>query len=83
MEDGLVQRLIHGKDGAATGAVMRVSKTRSEISRPVNKLYPIESIENKEKEMNDVSETVVTWNFPRREAAVIGNIKWRFVVEEC
>ena len=43
---GLVEVLINGKDGAARGAVVRVSKTRREISRPVNKLYPIESIEN-------------------------------------
>ena len=42
----LVERLINGKDGAARGAVVRVSKTHREISRPVNKLYPIESIEN-------------------------------------
>ena len=45
----LVDRLIYGKDGAATGAVVRIFKTRREISRPVNKLYPIESIENKKR----------------------------------
>ena len=38
---------MYGKDGAAKGAVARVSKTRREISRAVNKLYPIESIEDK------------------------------------
>ena len=48
----------------ARGAVVRVSKTRKEISRPVNKLYPIESIDNKKKEMNDASETIVTRNCP-------------------
>ena len=80
---GLVERLINGKDGAARGAVMRVSKTHREISRPVNKLYPIESIEYKKKEMNDASETIVTRDRPRREAAVIGDIKRRFVAGEC
>ena len=55
---GLVERLIYGKDGAARGAVVRVSKICREISRPVNKLYPIESIENKKKEMNDASKTI-------------------------
>ena len=33
--------------------------------------------------MNDASETIVTWNRLRREAAVIGGIKRRFVVGEC
>ena len=75
----LVERLINGKYGAARGAVVRVSKTRREVLKPVNKLYPIESIENKKKEMNDASETIVTRNRPRREAAVIGYIKRRFV----
>ena len=56
--------LIYRKDGAASGAVVRVSKTRREISRPVNKLYPIGSIENEKKEMNDASETFVTRNHP-------------------
>ena len=76
---GLVESLIIGKDGALRGAVVRVSKTRRETSRPVNKLYPIESIKNKRKEMNDASEATVTRNRPRREAAVIGDIKRRFV----
>ena len=49
---GLVERLIYGKVDAARGAVER--------EFPVNKLYPIESIENKKKEMNDASETIVT-----------------------
>ena len=80
---GLIERLINGKDDAARGAVVRVSKTHREVSRPVNKLYPIESIESKKKEMNDGSETIVTRNRPRREAAVIGDIKRRFVVGEC
>ena len=79
----LVERLINGKDGAARGAVLRVSKTHREISRPVNKLYPIQSTEIKKKEMNDVSETIVTRSRPRREAAVIGDIKRRFMAGEC
>ena len=53
----VVERLIYGKHGAARGAVVRVSKTRREISRSVNKLYPIESIENKKKD--DASETIL------------------------
>ena len=79
---GLLERLIDGKDRAARRGVV-VSKRRREISRPVNKLYPIESIENKKKEMNDASETIVTRNRQRREATVIGDIKRRFVVGEC
>ena len=79
----MVERLIYGKDGAARGTVVIISKTRREISRPVNKLYPIESIKNKKKEMNDISETIVTRNHPRREAAVIGDIRTGFVMGEC
>ena len=60
----LVERLIYGKDGTARGAVVRVFKTCREISRPVNKLYSTESIENKKKEMNDVSETIAARNRP-------------------
>ena len=33
--------------------------------------------------MNDASETIVTRNRPRREAAVSGDIKRRFLVGEC
>ena len=36
-----VERLIYGKYGEARGAVVRVPKIHREISRPVNKLYPI------------------------------------------
>ena len=53
----VVERLIYGKHGAARRAVVRVSKTRREISRSVNKLYPTESIENKKKD--DASETIL------------------------
>ena len=61
---GFIERLIYGKDVAARRAVVRISKARREISR--NKLYHIEIIENRKKEMNDVSETIVTRNCPRR-----------------
>ena len=47
------------------------------------KLYLIEKIENKKKEMKDSSETYVTRNRPRRDAAVIGDIKRRFVEGKC
>ena len=39
---GLIQRLIYGKDGAARGAVVRVSKKYREISRAKEKLYATE-----------------------------------------
>ena len=80
---GLVERLIYGKDDATRGAVTRVSKTHREISRSLNKLYPIESLENNKQEMNYASETIVTRNCPRREAVAIGGIKRRFVAGEC
>ena len=57
---GLVERLIYGKDGAATGAVVRDSQRCREISRAVSRLYPIEITENRNKEINDASKTIVT-----------------------
>ena len=48
---GLVEKLIYGKDGVEKGAVVRVSKTRREISRPINKLYLTESIETKKRKL--------------------------------
>ena len=56
----LVERLIYGKDSPVRGAVVRVLKARREISRPVNKLYPIESIENRKKEMIYANKTIGT-----------------------
>ena len=57
---GLVVRLIYGKDSPVRGTVVRVLKARREISRPVNKLYPIESIENRKKEMIYAKKNIVT-----------------------
>ena len=56
----MVERLIYGKDSPVRGAVVRVLQARKEISRPVNKLYPIESIENRKKEMIYANKTIVT-----------------------
>ena len=67
---GLVKRLIYGKDAAARGAVVRVSKTRREIPRLVSKLHLIESIENKKKEINDASETIVL-EIPQEEKQLL------------
>ena len=79
---GMVNRLIYRKDGSGREAALWVSETRREISRSINKLFPIKSIENKKEEMDDVSETIVTRNRQKREAAAIGDIKRRFVVGE-
>ena len=78
LEDGIGREAESWKrwrsDGGSSEAVV-VSKTRREISRPVNKLYPTESIENKETEINDASEIIATQNCQRRETAVIGILK--------
>ena len=71
----LVERLIYENNDAPIVAVARVSKTHKELSRPVNKPYLLESIENKKKEMNDASETIETQNHPRRKASVIRDIR--------
>lgn len=63
---GLAKRLIHGKNVAERGAVVRASKTCGGISKRIARLYPIEIIENRKKEMYDVSKTIVTRNSPKK-----------------
>ena len=79
----LVEGLIYGIDGAASEGSSSESfqNTQGNI-KTSEQAVSNWNIENKRKEMNDASETIVTRNGPRREAAVIGDIKRRFVVGE-
>ena len=45
---GLIIKLIDGNDGKCRGAEVRLSKTRSIIKRPINKLYPLVTNEDLE-----------------------------------
>ena len=62
---------------------VRISKTCERVSRPANKLYPIEDKENKKTGRQKLRAVVKPWNRPRKEEAVIGDIKRRFVAGEC
>ena len=65
-----VEKLIESNDKQIRGPIVRVSKTYKLVATPVNKLYLVEkwSCEN----------TGVNINEPRREAAVIGELKQRY-----
>ena len=71
---GRIDSLIKGTDGQIRGANVMMGKTKNLISRPVNKLYPIEfancdkpSVQNK-----DVNRT-------QREAAMLADLKRKYM----
>ena len=69
---GIVEELYKGKDDKVRGAAVRIPKTKSLFKRPVNRLYPIESIRE-----SDINKDVNCK--PRREAAACGELKQRFL----
>ena len=71
---GLIYDVITGKDGAITGAKLFVGKTKKTVERPVNKLYPVEYF----NEFNRPIEDENIRHRPRREAAILADIKRKF-----
>ena len=69
---GRITELIKGHDDQYRGAIVR-TQTNSELRRPINLLYPVECIKPKTKALREESPRV------RREAAVIGELKRKFV----
>ena len=70
-----------GKDEKIRGAAVRIPKTNSVIKRPINKLYLVEPMrDNSEAHDNSsyVTKDIVNTNRPRREPAIIGEIKRKF-----
>ena len=87
----IIQELIIGKDNCIRGATVRVPRTNSVISRPVNKLFPIETIHdcvdennvnNKDNERDEIdkqqNEGEQKEQRVRRKAAVLGALKRKF-----
>ena len=70
---GIVEELYKGEDDKVRGAAVRIPKTKSLLKRPVNRLYPIESIRESDVNKDNVNSK------PRREAAVMGELKRRFL----
>ena len=71
---GCIYDVINGKDGAIRGAKLFVGKTKKTVERPINKLYPVEYL-------NEFTIPVEDENIrqrPRREAAILADIKRKF-----
>ena len=65
-----VGKLIESNGKQIRGAIVRVSKTNKLVTRPLNKLYLVERFSCEEIDVNT--------NKPLREAAVIGELKWKY-----
>ena len=72
---GRVVELINGHDGKTRVVKIMMGKTKTVISRPVNKVYPLELVEEKEK----ISKRDEQRKRQRREAAIIADLKRKFV----
>ena len=70
---GRITELIKGKDNKVRGAVIFLGRTKRNIERPINKLYPIEF--HDEIENNNVNRDTLR---PRREAAIMADLKRKF-----
>ena len=71
---GRICDIITGKDGAIRGAKLFVGKTKKTVERPINKLYPVEYL-------NEFTIPVEDENIrqrPRREAAILADIQRKF-----
>ena len=71
---GLVTELIPGQDTKVRGAKVRLSKTNTIITRPVNKLYLLERLNTNSTSATINKDTVQTNTKPKRDKAVISNI---------
>ena len=72
---GRIVELITGHDGKTRGVKIMMGKTKTVISRPVNKVYPLELVEENE----EISKKDEQRNRPRRQAAIIADLKRKFV----
>ena len=78
-----MEGLIKGHDNQVKGAHVKVAKTNAVVQRPVSRLYKIEGKEekvnsdtlNKDNVNTDSDHSANTRNRPKREAAIIGEIK--------
>ena len=69
--------VIKGKDDNVRDATVRVSKSNSLITRPICKLYHVESLRECSDEMVTVNDNTIKERL-QREAAILGNIKRKF-----
>ena len=74
---GRVLEVIESKDNNIRGAKVLIGKSKQVITRPINKLYPIE--ETNERNENTKESIILNEQRPKREAAVIADIKRKFL----
>ena len=74
---GSVVELINGKHDNVQGAIVRVPKSNSLITKPICKLYHIESLREGSDKIVTVNDKTIKER-PKREAAILGNIKQKF-----
>ena len=68
---GQVVELINGHDGKTREVKIMMGKTKTVISRPVNKVYLLELVEENEEIRKEDEQR----NRPRRQAAIIADLK--------
>ena len=71
---GRVVELLNGHDGKARGVKIIMSKTKTVINRPVNKVCPLELI----KENDEICKENEQRDRPRRQAAIIADLNKKF-----
>ena len=77
---GRIVELIKSGDNEVRQAKVIVGKTKNIIDRPINRLYPLE-MSNEVLNIDDGEPKVEEHNIrPKRNAAVIGEIKRKFNV---
>ena len=69
-----VVELINGHDGKTREVKIVMGKTKTVISIPVNKLYPLELVEENEEIRKENEQK----DRPRRQAAIIADLKRKF-----
>ena len=68
---GRVVELINGHDDKTKGVKIIMGKTKIVISRPVNKVYPLEVVEESEETLKENEQR----DRPRRQAAIIADLR--------
>ena len=74
---GIVVQLIKGKDDNIRGAIVRVPKSNSLITRPICELYHIESLRECSDEIITINDNTIKER-PKRDAAILGSVKRKF-----
>ena len=74
---GIVVELIKGKDDNVRGAIVRVPKSNSLITRPICELYHIESLRECSDEIITINDNTIKER-PKRDAAILGSVKRKF-----